>query len=975
MKRALSIFLTCVFLLGLLPTSALAADDQYLTWNGSQLVSTNIPASITEVTTDTTTMDDSTTDGWYIVRDTVDISSRVTVNGDVHLILANNCTLNAGNGINISEGSNSLTIYAQSTDEAVMGALTATGESSWSGIECGTDQVLTINGGNVTAEGGNGAGIGGGRSGSGGTITINGGKVTASGGSGAGIGGGYGSSGGTIIISGGDVTATSTSEGAGIGGGMRSSGGEITISGGSVTAIGNSGAGIGGGGGGDGGTIVIRGEATHVDASSTSGAGIGGGDSTDVSGAGGNITIEGGTVIATGGQSSAGIGGAGGLIGGGWDHSAGNGGTITITGGTVTATGGSNAPDIGGGNGTTGIAPTDKIEIDPGADVKNDSGGEPNYGPAHGEDTSKWETDENQHWHPCGISGCPDTSHQSKKEAHSFGDWVTDKYDHWKECEICKRKTDETSHTYNQETVKPEALKSAADCVNPATYYKSCECGKVSTNDNETFPYGSALTHNMTHHEAVDPTCTQTGNKEYWSCSRCNKNFSDSGGTTEINDVTLDRVEHSWATGWSNDGDNHWHGCTVCGEKKDIAAHIGNAEVCNAPQTCTECGYQMTDALNHNWGGWVSNDDGTHTRTCKRNASHTETGDCSGGTATCSAQAICSACGGPYGSTNSGNHTGGTEIRDKKEATTSAESYTGDTYCLGCGEKIAVGTTIPKLSGGGGGSYTPPSTPTYPPTVEKPGEGGGTPAVSPSNPKPGDPVIVTPKPDEGYEVDKITVTDKNGKPVEVTVKPDGTYTFKQPSGKVKIEVSYKAVEKPWNNPFTDVSEGDWYYEAVRFVQERSLMNGYSDGRFGANDTLSRAQLAQILFNKEGRPGVDYLLDFPDVAGEAWYTEAVRWAASQGIVGGYGNGTFGPNDPITREQLAVMLWRYSGSPAATNKELHFNDTDEISGFALGAMRWAVENGILNGYGDGRLGPQGQATRAQVAQMLKNFIEKG
>ena len=277
-------------------------------------------------------------------------------------------------------------------------------------------------------------------------------------------------------------------------------------------------------------------------------------------------------------------------------------------------------------------------------------------------------------------------------------------------------------------------------------------------------------------------------------------------------------------------------------------------------------------------------------------------------------------------------------------------------------------------SGNNSGGYTPPTT-TYPPTVEKPQGGGGTPAVSPSNPKPGAPVIVTPKPDEGYEVDKITVTDQNGKPVEVTVKPDGTYTFKQPNGKVTIEVSYKAVEKPWSNPFTDVSEGDWYYEAVRFVQEQGLMNGYSDGRFGANDTLSRAQLAQILFNKEGRPGVDYLLDFSDVAGEAWYTEAVRWATSQGIVGGYGNGTFGPNDPITREQLAVMLWRYSGSPAATNKELHFNDTDEISGFALEAMRWAVENGILNGYGDGRLGPRGQATRAQAAQMLKNFIEKG
>ncbi|MDE7004318.1 MAG: S-layer homology domain-containing protein, partial [Oscillospiraceae bacterium] len=234
--------------------------------------------------------------------------------------------------------------------------------------------------------------------------------------------------------------------------------------------------------------------------------------------------------------------------------------------------------------------------------------------------------------------------------------------------------------------------------------------------------------------------------------------------------------------------------------------------------------------------------------------------------------------------------------------------------------------------------------------VSKPGEGGGTPTVTPSNPKPGDTVTVKPKPDSGYEVDKITVTDKNGKPVEVTVKPDGTYTFKQPSGKVTIEVSYKPIETPWNNPFADVSENDWYYEAVRFVQERGLMNGIGNGNFAPNAQLSCAQLAQILFNKEGRPGVNYLLTFSDVAGEAWYTEAIRWAASQGIVGGYGDGTFGPNDPITREQLAVMLWRYSGSPAATNKELYFNDTDEISGFALEALRWAVENGILNGYGD-------------------------
>ena len=109
------------------------------------------------------------------------------------------------------------------------------------------------------------------------------------------------------------------------------------------------------------------------------------------------------------------------------------------------------------------------------------------------------------------------------------------------------------------------------------------------------------------------------------------------------------------------------------------------------------------------------------------------------------------------------------------------------------------------------------------------------------------------------------------------------------------------------------------------------------------------------------------------ANGAWYTEAIRWATSRGIVGGYGNGMFGPNDNITREQLAVMLWRYAGSPAATDKELHFTDVDEISGYALEALRWAVENGVMSGKGGGILDPTGLATRAQTAQMLKNYLE--
>jgi len=177
----------------------------------------------------------------------------------------------------------------------------------------------------------------------------------------------------------------------------------------------------------------------------------------------------------------------------------------------------------------------------------------------------------------------------------------------------------------------------------------------------------------------------------------------------------------------------------------------------------------------------------------------------------------------------------------------------------------------------------------------------------------------------------------------------------------------------WINPFTDVVASAWYYDAVKFVSKNGLMNGLSSTRFAPDANLSRAQLAQILYNKEDKPTVNGDSIFTDVVASAWYSDAVTWATVQGIVNGYGNGLFGPDDNITREQLAVMLWRYAGEPAATSKELHFNDADTASGYALNALRWAVENGIINGKGDGILDPKGIATRAQVAQILKNYLE--
>lgn len=332
----------------------------------------------------------------------------------------------------------------------------------------------------------------------------------------------------------------------------------------------------------------------------------------------------------------------------------------------------------------------------------------------------------------------------------------------------------------------------------------------------------------------------------------------------------------------------------------------------------------------------------------------------------------------------------------KAEALTKADTKAGGTFKLNTASVIIYATKFSTYAigytpegsgsssgggsgGGGGGGWSGPTT--YP--VETPNVDGGKVTASPKSAASGTTVTLTLTPDQGYTISGVTVSDRNGKQIAVTNKGDGKYTFTMPSGKVtatgafaKIMGGYKDCPRDstcpiW--PYTDTSLAAWYHDGIHFCVENGLMNGYGNGKFGPNNNLTRAQFAQILHNREGRPVVDYLLRFEDVPNGAWYTEAVRWAAAQGVVSGYGNGRFGPNDPITREQLAVMLWRYVGSPAATKKELRFTDAGKASGYALEALHWAVEHGIINGYGDGRLDPRGLATRAQVAQVLKNYFE--
>ena len=418
-----------------------------------------------------------------------------------------------------------------------------------------------------------------------------------------------------------------------------------------------------------------------------------------------------------------------------------------------------------------------------------------------------------------------------------------DETHHWYVCGKCGAELDRAEHSGGTATCTAKAV-----------------CSICQT------AYGALGGHTLTKHDAVDATCTAPGNVEYWHCSVCGKNFSDSAGTGELTEITSPALNHNWGAWTSNGNGTHTRTCqrdsrhtetencsggsatctnaaicTSCGgsygkelghdwgewkntgnaqqhtrtcqrdqSHTETAAHTpGTPANCTTPQTCTACGYEITPANNnHDWNAWESNGNGTHTHTCKNDSSHTETTNCSGGSATCEARAVCdvchmvygelaphtlthtpavdatcttpgnveywhcsvcgknfsdsagkgelteitspalnhnwgawekgsetqhqricqndgshketgdhtlgtaatckapancSICGQSYGEKNPSNHTGGTEVRNQKEATTTTEGYTGDTYCLGCGEKIASGTVIPKKTSGGSG--------------------------------------------------------------------------------------------------------------------------------------------------------------------------------------------------------------------------------------------------------------------------------
>ena len=202
------------------------------------------------------------------------------------------------------------------------------------------------------------------------------------------------------------------------------------------------------------------------------------------------------------------------------------------------------------------------------------------------------------------------------------------------------------------------------------------------------------------------------------------------------------------------------------------------------------------------------------------------------------------------------------------------------------------------------------------------------------------------------------------------------------SGHTCVDCGYtkhaKWIEKSAVFPFTDVKETDWSYDDIYYVWEKGLMQGTSETTFAPKIDTSRAMIVTILWRLEGEPVVNYAMSFDDVADGQWYTEAIRWAQSTGIVKGYSADEFGPDDPITREQMAAILYRYAqskgeGFTGSWMFLLEFKDAAQVSDWADEAMHWCVMKGLINGVGNDLLDPQGYATREQVAAILHRFCE--
>lgn len=296
------------------------------------------------------------------------------------------------------------------------------------------------------------------------------------------------------------------------------------------------------------------------------------------------------------------------------------------------------------------------------------------------------------------------------------------------------------------------------------------------------------------------------------------------------------------------------------------------------------------------------------------------------------------------------------------------------------GSALTETVTLSRHSSSSGGGGSSSNSNRYTVSVDS-GIDNGSISVSPSRAERGDTVTITIDPDEGYELDSLTVRDSSGDRISVERQSDTRYTFEMPSGRVTVDATFTEVAETPETPdqigsFTDVDTDDWFADAVQYMLDNGMMNGVTDTTFGPGTTTTRGMIVTILYRLEGEPDTT-ASSFTDVASGMYYADAVAWAQANSIVTGITETIFAPDQAITREQMAAILYRYAQykgyDVTASNDLSSYTDASRISAYATTAMQWANAEGLITGNTSTTINPTGNATRAEVATILMRFCE--
>ena len=551
---------------------------------------------------------------------------------------------------------------------------------------------------------------------------------------------------------------------------------------------------------------------------------------------------------------------------------------------------------------------------------------------ALGHDWSEdWSNDADDHWHVCTRCSAIDTE---TKAAHDLGDDYI--------CDICGYdKTPAHTHSYGDEW--------KYDANN---HWHECSCGAIDT---ETKAAHAGVLRN-----AKPATATEDGYTGDTICKVCK--YEMAKGT--VIPATGEEHTHSYGSDWKYDADKHWHECS-CGaiDTETKADHVG--ELRNAkPATATEDGYTGDTVCKtceyviakgtvipatggeehtHSYGAW-SKDETYHWHECTDASCPDKTGSVKDQAA----------------------HTASDWIIDTPATSTTSGSKHKE--CIDC-HQVLVTETIPAT-----GSSSVSGVTTYAITVEEADNGNVT-ADRKSAAK-GTTVTLTIAPDKGYTLETLTVTDKNGDELKIKEK-NGKYTFTMPASKVYVEATFME-DNSMLNFFVDVPADAYYYDAVLWAADKEITGGTDAVHFSPDATCTRAQAVTFLWRAVGSPLVNYDMNFSDVPADAYYTEAVRWAVSQGITKGTGETTFSPNATCTRGQIVTFLYRTvqaqgGGMQGAWMFQNPFTDVS-LESYCGEAVMWAVANGITEGTSETTFGPDARCTRGQIVTFLFRCLGK-